>query len=78
MVKTLTHEIKFTGSVIVSDTSGQLLRLIQALIIFFGLVIRLVEILMPLLETLQEMAVSLQRLDERIRYSWPYVGYAPG
>lgn len=68
------QEIKFVGSFIISDDTGQLIRLIQALGILVGMLITLLRVIAPLLMVMQDIAVWLQRIWE---YR-PYLGYAPG
>lgn len=67
---TLAHQIKFTASMIVSDDTGQLMRLIQALAILCGLLIAITQIILPLLEWLQQFAVMWQQVIMIFR-TWP-------
>lgn len=71
----LAQEIKFVVSAIVSDDTGQLMRLIQSLTILIGLLITLLKIIVPVLEWLQDSLVSLQLLKDEFKPRW---GYAPG
>lgn len=67
---TLAHQIKFTASMIVSDDTGQLMRLIQALAILCGLLIAITQIILPLLEWAQQFAVMWQQAIMIFR-TWP-------
>lgn len=72
------QEIKFVGSFIISDDTGQLIRLIQAIGILIGMLITLLRVVAPLLELAQELAVGVQRINERVRYYRPYVPAGAG
>ncbi len=56
MITTLSQEIRFVGSMIVSDDTGQLVRLIQSLTILIGILITTIQVIAPFLEWLQETA----------------------
>lgn len=56
----LAQQIKFTGSFIVSDDTGQLMRLFQALTILIGILITAIRVLVPFLEWLQDVAETYQ------------------
>lgn len=59
-MKRLSHQIKFVSSMIVSDDTGQLLRLIKALTILVGLLITILEVIVPFLEALNDIAIVIQ------------------
>jgi len=54
------QQIRFTGSFIVSDDTGQLIRLLQSLIIMVGMLIMLLRVVSPVLLWLQEVIESYQ------------------
>ena len=74
----LQQTIKFVGSMVVSDDTGQLLRLIQAITILCGLLIVLLRLIIPMLEWLQDVAEAVQHVGERMRYYQPYVPVGAG
>jgi len=56
----LNQQIRFIGSMIVSDDTGQLMRLIQALTILIGILITTIRVIAPMLEWLQSIAEAYQ------------------
>lgn len=56
----LNQQIRFIGSMIVSDDTGQLIRLIQSLIIMVGMLLALLRIISPMLLWLQDALEAYQ------------------
>ena len=54
------QEIKFVGSFVVSDDTGQLMQLIQTITILIGILITTLRVVAPLLEWLQDIAEAYQ------------------
>jgi hypothetical protein len=57
---TFLQEIRFVGSMIVSDDTGQLIRLIQSLIIMVGMLLVLLRVLAPVLLWLNDVTEAYQ------------------
>ena len=67
MVSTFEQQIRFVGSMIISDDTGQLMRLIQALAILVGMLVTLLRVIGPLLVQVQETAEAWQ-------FAWVVMG----
>lgn len=74
---TLTHSIKVAVSMIVSDDTGELLRLIRAITILCGLCINVIEVVLPVLEWVNTTAITMQQAWVVVRL-WPVGIYAIG
>lgn len=64
---TLAHDIKLAVSMVVSDDSGELLRLIHAITILCGMVIMIVRIVLPVLEWMHNTACAWQQAWVAVR-----------
>lgn len=74
---TLAHSIKVAVSMIVSDDTGELLRLIRAITILCGLCINVIEVVLPLLEWINTTAITMQQGYMALRL-YPIGTYAIG
>lgn len=66
----LAHDIKLAVSMIVSDDTGELLRLIRAITILCGLCISVVQVVLPVLEWINSVAITMQQAWMVVRL-WP-------
>lgn len=73
----LAHSIKLAVSMVVSDDTGELLQLIRGITILCGLCITLMQVVLPVLEGINSVAISVQQAWQLVRL-WPVGMYGVG